>query len=237
MKKAKQISISLAVAVLFTGVFAMPVMAETAAGTALESELLKLHTLEEAFLKAIRQRNLLHRFVLQEEQKLQALTETADEAAISEIRRNIGEARKQLNTLNIAMEVAFGIGNRRDYEYNTVTSTVYLKVGTVEEAFARTVRARDLLQAFVGEKQKELEATTAADAKQELEAQILNATRQYQLVQASLQQVFGVVQARNYLYNPQNATLYLRITAEEMENIKLQIEELQKQQLEAAAAK
>jgi hypothetical protein len=187
-----------------------------------ENRLLRLTTLEDAFLQADRRRRQYATFVIQETARLR---ETEDEEQQAEIRRNIGAARKRLADYSTAMEVVFGIGRRRDYEYNQVTSTVYLRVGTVEESFARAVRARDALLKFIGEQRALAEAETDEATKAEIEQKIDAATRQYQTVAASLQLVFGVVPQRNYMYHPQNSTLYLRITEDELTRIRGQLAE------------
>ena len=94
----------------------------------IENKLLKLTTLEDAFIKAWRTRNLLIRYIAQETAKLKDAT---DDATKKELRKNIGAARKRLQTLRVAMDIVFGIGNRRQYEYDSVKSTIYLRVGTV----------------------------------------------------------------------------------------------------------
>jgi len=95
-----------------------------------ENKLVKLTTLEQAFLKANRDRQLLEVLILQETQKLEKAVKEEDKQAI---RKTIGEARKRQHLLNTAMDVVFGVGRRRDYEYDTVKSTVYLRVGTVRK--------------------------------------------------------------------------------------------------------
>ena len=209
--------------------------AEDADPKDIESKLLPLMTLEDAFLKAVRERNRLQRYILQESRKLEAAT---DDESKAEIRKNIGTARKAHQTRTVAMDVVFGIGRRRDYEYNQVTSTVYLRVGTVEEAFARAVQARDRLQEFVREQQAAKEAEADEEKKAEIQKSIDNAVRQYQLVAASLQLVFQVTPKRNYLYNPKNSTLYLKVTENEVEKLKEQAAKLQAEKAakDAAAA-
>ncbi|OPZ25167.1 MAG: hypothetical protein BWZ02_02579 [Lentisphaerae bacterium ADurb.BinA184] len=199
-----------------------------------ENKLVKLTTLEQAFLKANRDRQLLEVLILQETQKLEKAVKEEDKQAI---RKTIGEARKRQHLLNTAMDVVFGVGRRRDYEYDTVKSTVYLRVGTVEETFARAVNTREALRKFVGDKTVEKDAEKDAAKKAEIEKQIEQATKQYQLVAASLQVIFNVVPQRNYTYDPKNETLYLKVTEKEVEDLKAKIAELQaKQEAEKAAA-
>ena len=216
---------------------AVPAAAEavaTEAGAedaAIEDKLLKMTTLEDAFLKAARTRNLLQRYIIQERGKI----EDASEETKAELKKNIASARKRLQTLSIAMDVVFGIGQRRTYEYNPVTSTVYLKVGTVEDAFARAVRTRDALQKFVREQSQALDEADEQAAKDEIQKKIDVATQQYRTVAAALQLVFGVTPQRNYLYNPKNSTLYLRISDQEVEKLKAQLNELQQERADEEA--
>lgn len=190
----------------------------------IQNKLLKLTTLESAFKRALQKRNLLRRFIAVENGKLE---EATTDDAKAEARKNIGNARKQLNTLQIAMDVVFGTGNRREYEYNEVDSTIFLKVGTVEEAFARSVRTRDALSAFIVEKRKAAEAEADAEAKEKLEKKIAEAVRQYQTVAAALQVIYQVTPTRNYEYNPKDSTLYLKISENELQNLREQVRKLQ----------
>jgi DNA-binding transcriptional regulator GbsR (MarR family) len=197
-----------------------------AADAELENKLLKLTTLEQAFLKAVRTRNLLQRYIVQENDKLK---EAEDEETKKELRKNIGAARKRLQTLAVAMDVIFGVGNRRQYEYDSVKSTVYLRVGTVEEAFARAVRTRELLRKYIAEQQAALEKEKDEAKKEETQKKIDTATRRYQTVAAALQLIYGVTPQRNYQYNPQNSTLYLRISESELEKLKAQLQKMQEE--------
>jgi len=197
----------------------------------IQNKLLKLTTLEDAFKKALRNNQLLQRFIVQEDAKLK---ETEDEDAKQAIRKNIGVARKKLQTNNVAMNIVFGLGRRRTYQYDEVSSTIYLRVGTVEEAFARTVRTRDLLRNFVIQQKALLEAEKDEAKKAEIQTKIDNGTRQYGVVAAALKVIYGVDTQRSYEYNPKNATLYLKISENELDKIKTQIAELQDKQKAAA---
>jgi len=198
--------------------------AESAVEKEVESKLLKLTTLEDAFLKAVRTRNALQRYVVQERNALPGLEEEEAKKAAQE---RIEAARKRLRALSIAMDVVFGVGQRRDYDYDPVKSTVYLKVGTVEDAFTRAIRTRDALRDFVVKNQALKEAEKDEEKKTEIEARLGNATRQYQTIVAALQLVYGVTPQRNYLYNPTNSTLYLRVSEAELEKLKADLQKLQ----------
>ncbi|MBT3381426.1 MAG: hypothetical protein HN742_38170 [Lentisphaerae bacterium] len=197
----------------------------------IQNKLLKLTTLEDAFKKALRNNQLLQRYIVQENAKVEA---TEDEEAKQAARKNIGAAQKKLQTNNVAMNIVFGLGRRRTYQYDEVSSTIYLRVGTVEEAFARTVRTRDLLRNFVVQQKALLEAEKDEEKKAEIQAKVDNGTRQYGVVAAALQVIYGVNTQRSYEYNPKNATLYLKISENELDKIKVQISELQEKQKAAA---
>ena len=197
---------------------------DKAADADLENKLLKLTTLEDAFLKAYRTRNLLARYIAQETAKLK---EAKDDDAKKELRKNIGAARKRLQTLSIAMDVIFGVGNRRQYEYDSVKSTIYLRVGTVTEAFARAVRTRDLLKKYVAEQKTALDKEKDGAKKKEIQKKIDNATKQYQVMAAALQVIYGVTPKRNYLFDPRNSTLYLKVSEKELDKLKTQLQKLQ----------
>ncbi len=196
-----------------------------------ENKLIKVTTLEEAFLRALQTRNVLAQNIMAKVQKLRS---TEVDAEKETLRKEIEADNTNLQSIKIAMEVVFGIGNRREYEYDRVKSTIYLKVGTVEDAFARAVKTRETLREFVVAKTAEKEKAEDAETVQQLEKQIEQATRQYQLVVASLQIVFGVVPQRHYTYDPRNATLYLNVSDAEVEQLRAKVEELRKQQEEAA---
>ncbi|MBR4370820.1 MAG: hypothetical protein IKS92_07225, partial [Victivallales bacterium] len=106
-----------------------------------EDKLLPLITMEQAFAKALQTRNVLAQYINQENAKL----EKADDAAKEEITKNVTAARRRLAEINTYMDVIYGLGGRRAYEYNRVTSEIYLRVGTVSEVFTRAIATRDAL--------------------------------------------------------------------------------------------
>ena len=199
----------------------------------IENKLLKLTSLEDAFLKATRNRNLLARYIVQENAKLK---EATDDATKQSIRKNIGTARKKLQTQSIAMDVIFGIGKRREYQYDSVKSTVELRVGTVEEAVARAVRTRDALSKFVVEQKALATAEKDTAKKAEIDKTVAGATRQYQVVAAALQVIYGVTPKRNYEYNPKNSTLYLKISETQLDKLKAELAKLQEERAAKADA-
>ncbi|MBN2452518.1 MAG: hypothetical protein JXR77_19185 [Lentisphaeria bacterium] len=192
----------------------------------LQNKLLPLTEMETAFKKALVTRNRLATFVQQQEQKLKEV-ESEDEKM--QIRKDIGAARKRLQTLSVAMDVIFGIGGSRQYNYDEVTSTIYLRVGTAEEVFVRAIRARDLYTKFIAEQKAALDKETDEAKKKEIQGKVDEGTRRWQLVAASLQQIYGVTPKRDYSYNPKNSTLYLKVSENELEKLKAQLEKLQEE--------
>ena len=195
-----------------------------------ENKLLKLVTLEEAFFRSLGTINRLQRYIAQETKKLE---DAADDEAKAAIEKDIANRRAQLQNLSNAMDVIFGIGRRRTYEYNRVTSTVYLRVGTVEEAFTRAVQTRDALKDLIAKQQALKEAETDEVKKAEIDQQLTARIGQYRVVAAALQLIYGVTPQRNYFYNDKDSTLYLRISDNQLATLQ---EQLTKQQEERAAA-
>lgn len=198
-------------------------------------KLLKLSTLEQAFKQADYKRKQLAAAVLQDQEKLKKAT-TDDEK--KKIQAALDDASKNLQATAIAMDVCFGIGNRRTYEFDEVSSTVYLKVGTVEEAFARTVNTRDALKKFIVEQTAAKDAEKDQAKKDEIQKKIDAAQKQFQLVAASLQLVFNISQQREYTYDPKDASIYLKISDNEVEKLKAEAAKLQEEaKAKADAAK
>ena len=198
-----------------------------------KNKLLKLDTLENAFFTALQKRDLYRRFIVQEKAKLE---KTEDEDEKLELQKQITAATTNLKTYANAMDIVFGVGRRwRTYEYNRATSTIYLVVGTAEQAFARGVRTRDLLQQYVQQQTALSEAEQDEDKKKEIDGRIAVATGQWQAVSASLQLIFNVTPQRSYQYNPQNSTLYLKVSDREVEKLQAQAAELQEKREEEAA--
>lgn len=193
----------------------------------IENKLLKLQTLEEAFLKALKKRTLLARFIRQERAKLK---QTDEKEKKQEISQNIAKGQKQYKIFQTAMNVIFGIGNRRDYEYNQVTSTVYLTVGNMEQIFGRAIKAKQLLAQFIVKQKKALENAEDDDAKVAIQKKIDAGTKQFQTVAAAMQIIFDITSQRTYEYNPKNSTIYLKVSDAEVEKLKAQVKEMQEKQ-------
>lgn len=187
-------------------------------------KLLPLTDMETAFKKAWATRQAVARQVVELDQQLKDAT---DDEAKKEIRKKLGESRKNLQTMSVAMEVIFGVGRARIYEYDEVKNTIFLRVGTAEEVFVRAIRARDAYGKVAAEQKAALDKEQDAEKKKELEATVTEATRRYQIVAAALQQVYGVTPKRAYSYNPKNSTLYLKVSENELENLKEQLAQLQ----------
>jgi len=190
------------------------------------NKLLPLTDMETAFKKAWATRVTLTRQVDDLAKKLKDAT---DEKQKEELLKNVNEARKNLQTLAIAMEVIFSTGLTRNYEFDEVKSTIFLRVGTAEEVFMRAVKARDLYGKVMTEHKAALEKEADAGKKKEMEKTLEVLTKRYQLVAAALQQVYGVLPTREFIYNPQNSTLYLKVSENEVGSIKEQLTKLQEE--------
>lgn len=198
-----------------------------------EDKLLKLTTMEQAFLRANQDKVNLERFIVQESAKLEKATTEDEKTAL---RKDLGEARKKYQTIAIAMAVIFNPGNVVQYEYDTVKSTVHIRVGTVEETFARAVQTREALKKFVTEQTAARDAEKDAAKKAELEKKVDTATKQYQLVSAALQLVYTVAPERSYLYDPKSSTLYLKVSENEADKLKAEVEKLKEDAKKASDA-
>jgi hypothetical protein len=189
-----------------------------------ENKLLQLDSLEESFLKGDSRRKMLAVAVLNLQSKLEQVDNEKEKKDITE---QIDQAHKELQDLNVAMGIVFSPLQPWQYEYNPVRSTVYIKVGNIEEVFIRAVQLRDTLLRGIQEKQKQLDEAKD-DEKKEIQMGLDKAQRQYQMVVASLQLVFDIIPQRNYLYNPKDSTLYLKVTEDEAEKIQEKINEIRK---------
>lgn len=176
--------------------------------------------LDQAFVKAQRSRTYWAQF---HNQKNSALQQTADEKQKAQLQEEVDNAKRNFTNVDNAMRIVFSLGNRRAYVYNPVNSTVYLEVGRVDTTFTRGVRTLNTLRNFVRQQNALKEAEKDTKKIEEIDARIQNATRQYNVVAASMQLIFGYVQSRNYQYNPANSTLYLKINDAELEKLQQQL--------------
>ncbi len=213
---------------LFLAVFAFSSLGLLAADEAanLEDKLLPLVTMEQAFAKALQRRSLLVRFIEQENSKLRE----ADADETQKLAQGLAQARKALAELTSYMDVIFGLGGNRSYEYDNVKSTIYLRVGTVTEVFARAVQARDSYAKRVVELKglidKEEDETRKATLQREHDA----AAQRWALLVNALYSIYQVHPKRNYQFNPENLTLYLKTNDEEIQKLNAEIEKNKEQQ-------
>lgn len=221
----------IAVCLFGTGVFAQeaapaaapaeaPAAAPADEAAKLEDKLLPLMTMEQAFAAALQRRALLANFIVQERAKLEKATEEEK----VELQKNIETASKQFTELTTYMDVIFGLGGRREYEYNRVNSTIYLKVGSVAETFGRAIQARDVRAAKIRELREAMEKEADAAKKEALQKELDGVFRQYALFVNALFRIYQIHPARNYQYVAGNQTLYLKTNDEEISKLKAEIE-------------
>ncbi len=194
------------------------------ATTPAEDKLITLTTMETAFVKAINTRNQYINYIRTENAKKANATEEQKK----QIDENIKAVAQNYAVLNGYLDVIFGIDNRREYEYNPVTSTIYLKVGNVKDAFIRTIQKRDAFAAKVKELTEAIEKETDEAKKAELKKQHdLYAAAHAQVVNA-LFAVYQIHPKRNYQYDADKGILYLKSNAAEVEKLQKMIEEKKK---------
>ena len=192
-----------------------------------QDKLLKLTTLEGAFKNALRVRTQLATVVVSAAEKVKAAKTDADKAAAKKL---FDEASKELQTIKGAMELIFTPGPIRDYEYDEVKSTIYLKVGSEEEVFGRAIKMRDLLDASIGKQTKLMEGEKDAAKKAELQKNLDMMKRQHQAMLVALQIIYGITPQRNYTYDPKTETLYVKVSQAEVDKLNEQIKKLQDEQ-------
>lgn len=195
--------------------------ADDNAAANIEDKLLPLINMEQAFGKALQRRNLLARYVEQETQKLRE--SEGDETA--EIAKNLAQARKALSELSTYMDVIFGLGGVRNYEYDSVKSTIYLRVGTITEVFARAVNARDNAAKRIEELKKIIDNEMDETRKATLQKEHDSVAAQWALIVNALFNIYQVHPKRNYEFNPGNLTLYLKTNDEEIQKLQESIEQ------------
>ena len=190
-----------------------------------EDKLLPLITMEQAFAKALQTRNVLAQYINQENAKL----EKADDAAKEEITKNVTAARRRLAEINTYMDVIYGLGGRRAYEYNRVTSEIYLRVGTVSEVFTRAIATRDALAKQITTLKDAIEKETDADKKANLEAAQKEAVNRYALVVNALYNIFQIHPVRHYHFDAATRTLFLKTNDEEVQKLQEQLKKAQEE--------
>ncbi len=206
--------------------------AEAASEATLEDKLLPLITMEQAFAKALQRRALLARFIEQETAKLKE-SSGEDTTAIS---KNLVQARKAFAELTTYMDVIFGLGGTRAYEYDNVKSTIFLRVGTVTEVFARAIQARDNYAKRIAELKDIIEKESDETRKATLQKEHDALAQRWALVVNALYSIYQVHPKRNYQFNPANLTLYLKTNDEEIQKLQDAIEKNKQQAVEQKAA-
>ena len=185
-----------------------------------EDKLLRLTTMEQAFAKALQTRNVLANYINQEIAKL----EKADDDAKEELNKNITAARQRLAEINTYMDVIYGLGGRRAYEYNRVTSEIYLRVGTVTEVFTRAIQTRDNLAKQISALKDAIDKEEDADQKKNLETQQNIAVQRYALVVNALYNIFQIHPKRHYHFDEATRTLFLKTNDEEVKKLQEQLD-------------
>ena len=198
--------------------------AEATDAAPVEDKLITLTTMERAFVKAINTRNQYINYIRTENAKKANATDE-EKAKIDE---NIKTVAQNYAVLNGYLDIIFGIDNRREYEYNPVTSTIYLKVGNVRDAFIRTIQKRDAYLAKINELNTAL-ANEKDDAKKaELQKQHDLFVAAHAQVVNALFAVYQIHPKRNYQFDADKGILYLKSNAEEVEKLQKQLEANQK---------
>lgn len=193
--------------------------AEPAAAKPAQDKLLPLITMEQAFAKALQKRAALVQLLAQEANDYKA----ADDKAKPEIEKKFAATRKALAELNTYMDVIYGLGGNRAYEYNRVTSEIYLRVGTVTEVFTRAIATRDAIAKQIAAVKEALDKETDDAKKKNLEAQQAVLVRRYALIVNALFNIFQVHPVRNYHFDAASRTLFLKTSDEEVAKLREQL--------------
>lgn len=227
----KKVFTGAVVLLLLCGSYRLQAEEAAAAEANLEDKLLPLVTMEQAFVKALQRRALLVRFIEQETAKLKE--STGEEATT--ISKNLEQARKALGEATTYMDVIFGLGGNRAYEYDSVKSTIYLRVGTITEVFARAIQARDTYAKRIVELKEIIEQEADETRKATLQKEHDALAQRWALVVNALYNIYQVHPKRNYQFNPSNLTLYLKTNDAEVQKLQTEIEK-NKQQAEGQEA-
>lgn len=226
MNLKKLVLTAIASAFCFTAIYAQdnaeaakPADAQAAEAKPVEDKLLPLITMEQAFAKALQNRNILAQYINNEVEKYKK-AEEKDKAAIEE---NIKNARNKLAELNTYMDVIFGLGGRRAYEYNRVTSEIYLTVGTVSEVFTRAIATRDALAKQIAAVKEAIDKEQDAEKKKALEANQTALVQRYALIVNALFNIYQVHPVRNYHFDAATRTLFLKTNDAEVTKLQEQI--------------
>lgn len=184
-----------------------------------ETKLISLGSMEQAFAKALNKRRVLANYIVTESAKYNKVSD-ADKKVLE---ANIAKARQNLAILNLYMDVVFGIGNRREYEYDQVKSTIYLKVGTVKDTFARTVNRKSAIATRIAQLDEEIKKEQDKDKAAALKTQQDNFKRAYAIIENALFAIYQIHPKRQYTYDQNNGMLYLKSNAEEINKLQEEI--------------
>lgn len=212
---------------------AAPAATAAPAAKPAETPLIKLTTVEAAFLKTLNTRNETIRYIANENAKLAK----ASEAEKKQIEANLDVARKNLGIIEQSMEIVFGIDNRRNYEYNQTTGNIYLKVGSVNESFARALQKRTALANHIVRLQEAYKKETDNAKKEAIQKENQLYTNALNQVANALFVVYQIHPKRQYQFDAKSGTIYVVSNAEEVAKLKKQAEELNKKQAEEAQKK
>ena len=190
---------------------AQPAAAQpTAAPARVEDKLVPWITLEQAFANSVNTRNQIARNIVAQREALAKETDAAKKEAIQ---KQINAMTQNFTSMNFYLDQVFGLDNRREYVYNNVTSTIYLKVGTVRDSFLRAVLKRNILARRLTETDAAIAKETDAAKKTQLQqtrAQLANA---HQIMQNALQVIYKIDPRRNYEFDNEKDMLYLKSNA------------------------
>jgi hypothetical protein len=195
-----------------------------------EDKYLPLITMEQAFAKALKTRAMLAQYINNESAKYQK----ADDNEKAEIEKNVAAAQKRFNQINTYMDVIYGLGGQRNYEYNRVTSEIYLRVGTVTEVFTRAIAARDNLAKQIAQLKKDIEEEKDETKKKTLEDTQMKLAQRYALIVNALYNIFEVHPERQYNFDAATRTLYLKTNDEEVAKLREQIKKIEEEKKAAA---
>jgi len=193
-----------------------------------QDKLLPLVSMEQAFARALQTRNALIQFI--EKQSAQLKDLKGDEFVAAQ--KKVEDAKKALRQSTTYMDVIYGLGGKRNYQYNNVTSTIYLRVGTVTEVFARAIQTRDALAKQVVDLKAKVEKETDAAKKAALQKQYDAVAGNWALVVNSLYNVFQIHPKRQYEFDPAKNMLFLKTNDAEINKLKA---DLAKEKEESAA--
>ncbi len=183
-------------------------------------------TLQTAFQRAQLRERLLQQQILRLQRALKREKDTAKQ---KKIKKRLQKLTQQFKSLSVAMDVIFAAGPwGRQYVYNPVDSSVYLRIGRLPLLFARAVNVRDRLAKYIGEQQALKEAEKDKKKQEKIQKQVDAASRQWRVLTAALQVVFGIVPQRSYQYDPKSSMLYLMVSDQEIKKLQSQLKALQK---------